>query len=147
MAKKIKSENPEAPSAPVVPPEDSGIVKEETPKHRPGKDLAPTFKRIGDASYIRVAGGKTGGVSSQLLWAMRADDEDRQFLFLFELPDGKGETDLCQLYRNQAAAQALYEGFARRVPHHALPPECPLEPVVEKPRKPRKKKGEENPSE
>jgi hypothetical protein len=144
MAKKLKTtdSNTETPS-----PTAEETVKESAPKHRPGKDLAPTFKRIGDASYIRVAGGKTGGVASQLLWAMRAEKDEPQFLFVFELPDGEEGTDLCQVARSQSAAQALYAGFARRVPHHALPPECPLELVVEKPRKSRKKKGEEEPSE
>lgn len=136
MAKKIKNqENPEA-----------EISSENKRPRRAGKDIVPRLRVIDQVSYITMASGRgKKSLTTHLLWAPKPKPENAEqpFLFLFELPDGEGGTMIISVLMGTAQAQAVYAGHPRRVPKHDMPPECPLEEVIDPVRKTKKAKTEE----
>jgi hypothetical protein len=71
-----------------------------------------------------------------LLWA--TSEDEKPFVFIFDLPDGAGGSMIVSLEMEPPQAQAVYNALPRRVPKHEMPPECLLEAAP--PPKPRKKK-------
>jgi len=120
MAKKIKGSN----DAPEVT---TGSKR----KRKAGKDIVPRLKVIDGQSFILMASSRGKNMQTALLWAPAPKDPDKGFMFLFDLPDGDDGTMMISMPMGLKQAQAVYAGHPRRVPKDEMPPECPLEEVVE----------------
>lgn len=120
MAKKIKDNT-----------QGAGVSKGSKRKRKAGKDIVPRLKVIDGSSYILMASSRGKSLQTALLWAPSPKDPDQGFLFLFDLPDGENGTMMISVPMGQSQAQAVYAAHPRRVPKDEMPPECPLEEVIE----------------
>ncbi len=127
MAKKVKDSNSP----------DAGVTTGEKRKRKAGKDIVPRLKVIDKQSFILMASSRAKGLPTMLLWAPTPKEANRPFLFLFELPDGEGDTVLISVPMGQSQAQAVYAAHPRRVATDDMPPECPLVEVVDPPKNPK----------
>lgn len=120
MAKKIKNDNQAA-----------GVSQGSKRARKAGKDIVPRLKIIDGSSYVMMSSSRGKSLQTALLFALAPKDPERPFLFLFELPDGEDGTMMVSLPMQTKQAQAVYAAQPRRVPKSEMPPECPLEEVID----------------
>lgn len=121
MAKKIKQDGNQG----------AEVSQGSKRKRKAGKDIVPRLKVIDGSSYILMASSRGKSLQTALLFAPAPKEPERPFLFLFDLPDGRGGTMMISVPMGTTQAQAVYAAHPRRVPKDEMPPECPLEEVLD----------------